>query len=59
MFELAKLWVTTRWSERTTWNGVILATLGAAILLNLSIVKYFAIAAIGYGLYQIWKEESK
>lgn len=59
MFDMVKLWVTTRWSERTTWNGIILATLGAAILLNLAIVKYFAIGAIGYGLYQIYKEETK
>jgi hypothetical protein len=59
MFEIAKLWVTTRWTERTTWNGVILASLGAAILLKLAIVQYFAIGAIGYGLYQVWKEETK
>lgn len=59
MFEMAKLWVTTRYTERTTWNGIILATLGAAILLKLSIVTYFAVGAIAYGAYQIYKEEAK
>jgi len=59
MFEVAKLWVTTRWTERTTWNGIILASLGAAILLKLSIVTYFAVGAIAYGAYQVYKEETK
>lgn len=59
MFDMVKLWITTRWSERTTWNGIILASLGIAILLKLAIVQYFAIGAIAYGAYQIYKEESK
>ena len=59
MFELAKLWVTTRWTERTTWNGIILASLGVAILMKLSIVTYGAWAAIAYGAYQVYKEETK
>ena len=59
MFEVAKAWLVARWAERTTWNGAWLIAIGVVVLIGTPFVKWAAYAAIAYGAWQIWKEESQ
>lgn len=59
MLDIAKTWLLARWAERTSWNGVWLIGIGAAVLIGSPFIKWGAYVVIAYGAYQIWKEESK
>ena len=48
-------WITSRLSERTTLDGIVLVATGVAmILVPVDLIAY---AAIFYGAWTIWKSE--
>lgn len=57
MFTLAKLWVTERFKERTTWDGTVLIAGGVAYLVLGPLAEIAAWVAIGYGAWTLWKKE--
>lgn len=56
-FFAIKGWAKDRLKERTTWDGVALIAAGLAFLILGPIAKFFAYAAIVYGLWTIWQEQ--
>lgn len=50
-------WVMARLTERSTWDGVVLVTCGAAVIIMGPLAKVAAYVAIGYGAWTIWKSE--
>lgn len=56
---IIKEWLTNRLKERTTYDGVILVGAGVAYLLLKPIAVLVAYAAIGYGLWTLYKSETK
>lgn len=56
---IIKEWLTNRLKERTTYDGIILVSAGAAYLVLKPIADIIAYAAIAYGLWTIYKSETK
>ena len=50
-------WVKNRIGERTSWDGAVLITVGALILVAGSFAEIAAYGAIVYGAWTIWKSE--
>ena len=48
-------WFTTRLTERTTWDGIVLVASGIAMWL--APTNLIALAMIAYGAWTIWKAE--
>lgn len=59
MFEKAKGWVMARLSEVSTWDGISLMVLSAAVFLSAPFIKWLAGAAFIYGGYRFLKDEGK
>jgi hypothetical protein len=59
MIEIAKLWVTQRLKERTSWDGIILIGAGVVYLVFKPIATIVAYLAIAYGAWTIWKKEKE
>ena len=57
MIEIAKLWVTQRIKERTSWDGLVLIVAGVVYLIFEPIATVVAYVAIGYGAWTLWKKE--
>jgi hypothetical protein len=57
MIEIAKLWVTQRLKERTSWDGIILIGAGVVYLVFKPIAMIVAYLAIAYGAWTLWKKE--
>lgn len=56
---IAKDWVTSRLGERTSWDGGVIIAGALAIILFDSIVVFAAWVALAYGVWTVYKEESK
>ena len=50
-------WVKDRLSERTSWDGFVIIAIGVLILIASPLAKWAAMAAIGYGVFTILKDE--
>lgn len=48
-------WITTRLTERTSWDGIILV--GAGIAMIIAPMNLIAYGMIAYGAWTIWKSE--
>ena len=57
MIEIAKIWLTQRLKERTSWDGIVLIAAGVVYLVFEPIASIVAYLAIGYGAWTIWKKE--
>lgn len=57
MFELVKMWISQRIKERTSWDGVAIIAAGVVYLVFEPIASLVAYAAIGYGVWTLWKKE--
>ena len=58
MLEIAKKWVMDRMGERTSWDGSVLIIAGVSFLIFKPIASIIAYAAIGYGIWTIYKKET-
>jgi len=56
-FNIAKDWVTSRLSERTSWDGGVIIAGSLAIIFLGGVVKVAAWFALAYGIWTIYKEE--
>ena len=56
---IAKDWVKDRLGERTSWDGGVIIAGALAIILFDSIVVFAAWVALAYGVWTVYKEESK
>lgn len=56
---IIKEWLTNRLKERTTYDGAILIGAGLAYLVFEPIAAIVAYAAIAYGLWTLYKSETK
>tara|TARA_B110000240_G_scaffold195275_1_gene244520 strand:- start:3192 stop:3356 length:165 start_codon:yes stop_codon:yes gene_type:complete len=54
---MIKKWITSRLDERTSWDGAMLIVVGVIILIAGPFAKLAAYAAIGYGVWTIYKSE--
>lgn len=59
MIEIAKIWITQRIKERTTWDGIVLIAAGVVYLVFEPIATIVAYGAIGYGAWTLWKKEKE
>ena len=50
-------WLKDRWSERTSWNGIMLIGVGIVGLLFSTLMKYAALAAIAYGAWAFFTKD--
>ncbi len=50
-------WITSRFSERTTWDGVVLIAAGLSFFLLKPIASIVAALAVLYGLWTILQPE--
>jgi len=50
-------WITSRFNERTTWDGVVLIAAGLAFFVFKPIASFAAIVAILYGLWAVIQPE--
>ena len=50
-------WVSARLKERTSWDGFVIIAIGVLILIASPLAKWAAMAAIGYGVFTILKDE--
>ena len=50
-------WLKDRWSERTSWNGLMLIGVGIVGLLFSPLMKYAAWAAIAYGVWAFFTKD--
>ena len=50
-------WIKERTVERTSLDGSVLIAAGIVIILFAPLAKYAAWAAIGYGVWTLWKSE--
>lgn len=57
MIELAKIWISERLKERTSWDGAVLIAAGVAYIVLGPLAKIAAYGAIAYGAWTIWKKE--
>ena len=57
MIEVAKVYAKKLWSERSTWDGVVITGVCGAIVLFGGIVKLVAWAGLAYGLWTLFKTE--
>ena len=53
--EIKMNWITTRLTERTTWDGIVLVATGIAMIV--APVNLIAYGMIAYGAWTIWKAE--
>jgi len=51
-------WITSRFKERTSWDGVALVTIGLIVLFLGSWATYAAYAAIVWGAWTMWTKDS-
>ena len=56
---IAKDWLQARLGERTSWDGGVIIAGALAIILFGGIVKAAAWVALAYGIWTVYKEESK
>jgi hypothetical protein len=54
-----KEWLTKRLKERTTYDGAVLIAAGVAYLVFEPIAVVIAYAAIAYGIWTLYKSETK
>lgn len=54
-----KEWLTKRLKERTTYDGAVLIAAGVAYLVFEPIAAVIAYAAIAYGIWTLYKSETK
>ena len=59
MIELAKIWITQRLKERTSWDGIVLIGAGVVYLIFEPIATIVAYGAIGYGVWTLLKKEEE
>jgi|TARA_B110000116_G_scaffold239368_1_gene226747 hypothetical protein len=52
-----KNWITKRIEERTSLDGAVLIAVGVIVLIAGPFAKLAAYAAIGYGIWTIYKSE--
>ena len=52
-------WITERFRERTTWDGIVLILVGVAILLVKGLLPWIAWGAIAFGAWTVWKPEKR
>jgi amino acid permease len=52
-----KTWITKRIEERTSLDGAVLIAVGVIVLIAGPFAKLAAYAAIGYGIWAIYKSE--
>jgi hypothetical protein len=52
-----KNWITKRIEERTSLDGAVLIAVGVIVLIAGPFAKLAAYAAIGYGIWDIYKSE--
>mgnify|MGYP001472522489 FL=1 len=57
MLDKFKGWVSSRFTERTSWDGAALILLGILVLIAKPIAGLVAYAAIAYGAWTIYKSE--
>ena len=57
MLDKFKGWVSSRFTERTSWHGATLILLGILVLIAKPIAGLVAYAAIAYGAWTIYKSE--
>ena len=50
-------WVKDRLEERTSWDGAVLIGVGVVVLIAWPFAKLAAYAAIGYGIWTLWKKQ--
>ena len=50
-------WITTRLTERTSWDGIVLVGAGVVFLIFKPIASIVAYGAIAYGSWTLWKKE--
>ena len=51
------MWISQRIKERTSWDGVAIIAAGVVYLVFEPIASLVAYAAIGYGVWTLWKKE--
>lgn len=54
---MIKKWISSRLDERTSWDGAALIAVGVIVLIAGPFAKLAAYAAIGYGIWTIYKSE--
>ena len=54
---IIKDWVMSRFSERTSWDGITIIAVSILVLCGVPIVKMLAWPALAYGIYTLCKEE--
>jgi|TARA_B110000240_G_C13470619_1_gene440788 hypothetical protein len=54
---MIKKFITSRLEERTTWDGAVLIGIGIIVLIAGPLAKLAAYAAIGYGIWTLYKKE--
>lgn len=54
---MIKNWIKERLQERTTLDGIIFVTAGAAIIVFSPLTKLIAYGAIAYGIWAIWSKD--
>jgi len=50
-------WITSRLTERTSWDGIVMIGAGVAFIVLGPLAKVAAYGAIAYGAWTIWKKE--
>ena len=50
-------WIKDRMTERTSWDGAALLTVGVIVLVLGPLAHWAAWAAIIYGVWTLWKSE--
>ena len=50
-------WVTDRFAERTSWDGVTILVLSGSVILFGGLVKWLAWVGLVYGVYTLVKSE--
>jgi hypothetical protein len=58
MIDLGIEWLKKRFSERTTWDGIIMVGVGVTYLVIEPIGTVVAYGAIAYGAWTVWKSET-
>jgi len=54
---MIKDWVMSRFSERTSWDGITIIAVSILVLCGVPIVKMLAWPVLAYGVYTLCKEE--
>ena len=57
LLNVAKEWVVSRWSERTSWDGISLIVVCGSVVLFGGIAKLLAWVGLAWGVYTLVKSD--